>query len=218
MDEIGQITDYVQQAAGLNADIIWGNNLDPHLGDKVCITIIATGFDTNSIPEIAANQSVEPITMPLQVEKPVTQPSANTTSNPKGNNTIKFEVIESNEPLTGSGKINIIPDDNEIERFELFSETKTKTNAPVQLDLGITPATDSQVVKVSKVERPQMSYSNESDIEALENQPAYLRKKVVLDDITELPVSNEVSRFTLVDTDGVTRISDNNAFLNAKVD
>jgi cell division protein FtsZ len=42
MDEIGQITDYVQEAAGMNADIIWGNTLDKHLGDKICITIIAT--------------------------------------------------------------------------------------------------------------------------------------------------------------------------------
>lgn len=46
MDEVTVITDYIQQEAGLAADLIWGNCTDESLGDKLAVTIIATGFQT----------------------------------------------------------------------------------------------------------------------------------------------------------------------------
>lgn len=45
MDELGEITDYIQEAAGMTAEVIKGYGVDPSLGDKVSVTIIATGFD-----------------------------------------------------------------------------------------------------------------------------------------------------------------------------
>jgi len=45
MDELGEITDYIQDAAGMTAEVIKGYGVDKTLGDKVSITIIATGFD-----------------------------------------------------------------------------------------------------------------------------------------------------------------------------
>ncbi|MDM8161033.1 cell division protein FtsZ [Labilibaculum sp. K2S] len=51
MDEVGQITDYVQEAVGDSATIIWGTGQDLALGNKVSVTIIATGFDNGLIPE-----------------------------------------------------------------------------------------------------------------------------------------------------------------------
>ncbi|MDQ3101275.1 MAG: cell division protein FtsZ, partial [Bacteroidota bacterium] len=44
MDEISEITDHIQESAGSSADVIWGYGMDETLGDKVRITIIATGF------------------------------------------------------------------------------------------------------------------------------------------------------------------------------
>jgi len=46
MDEVSIITDYIQEEAGLAADLIWGNCIDENLGDKISVTIIATGFQT----------------------------------------------------------------------------------------------------------------------------------------------------------------------------
>ena len=46
MDEISDITDYIQEEAGSTADVIWGHGYDESLGDKLCVTIIATGFNT----------------------------------------------------------------------------------------------------------------------------------------------------------------------------
>ena len=49
MDEITEITDYIQDAAGATADVIWGHGYDATLGDKICITLIATGFSSTPI-------------------------------------------------------------------------------------------------------------------------------------------------------------------------
>jgi cell division protein FtsZ len=47
MGEIGEIIDFLQDAAGQDATIIWGNGIDLKLKDQVSVTIIATGFDVN---------------------------------------------------------------------------------------------------------------------------------------------------------------------------
>jgi len=48
MDEFGEITDYIQDAAGMSAEVIKGYGVDPSLGDKVNVTIIATGFSSKA--------------------------------------------------------------------------------------------------------------------------------------------------------------------------
>ena len=48
MDEVTEITDYIQQEAKSQAEIIWGNGYDESLGNKISITLIATGFDAKS--------------------------------------------------------------------------------------------------------------------------------------------------------------------------
>ncbi len=47
MSEIGEIIDYLQEEAGQDATIIWGNGTDAKLGNQISVTIIATGFDVN---------------------------------------------------------------------------------------------------------------------------------------------------------------------------
>jgi cell division protein FtsZ len=49
MDEITEITDFIQDEAGATADVIWGHGYDPTLGDKLSVTLIATGFKSNPI-------------------------------------------------------------------------------------------------------------------------------------------------------------------------
>jgi cell division protein FtsZ len=45
MDEVTEITDYIQKEAKSQAEIIWGNGYDESLGNNISITLIATGFD-----------------------------------------------------------------------------------------------------------------------------------------------------------------------------
>lgn len=56
MDEVTEITDYIQKEAKAQAEIIWGNGYDDSLGKNISITLIATGFDAE---RKAAGQEVK---------------------------------------------------------------------------------------------------------------------------------------------------------------
>lgn len=68
MDEVSIITDYIQEEAGLAADLIWGNCKDDTLGDKLSVTIIATGFQTKD--EREKEQSTKKIVSMLMPDSP----------------------------------------------------------------------------------------------------------------------------------------------------
>ncbi len=76
MDEVSVITDYIQEEAGLAADLIWGNCKDEALGDKLSVTIIATGFQTKDEREKEqSNKKIVSVLMPdnAPLVKPVNE-------------------------------------------------------------------------------------------------------------------------------------------------
>jgi cell division protein FtsZ len=44
MDELSTITEYIQAQAGDEAEVIFGHGVDANLGDRIRVTVIATGF------------------------------------------------------------------------------------------------------------------------------------------------------------------------------
>lgn len=44
MDELTEITQYIQDQAGDEGEMIFGHGVDPDLGDRIRVTVIATGF------------------------------------------------------------------------------------------------------------------------------------------------------------------------------
>lgn len=79
MDEIGIITDYIQDEAGSTADVIWGHGYDESLGDSINLTLIATGFNSALLTgfEKAAEKTVinlEDENVPTMITQPVLQP------------------------------------------------------------------------------------------------------------------------------------------------
>ncbi|HLP55721.1 MAG TPA: cell division protein FtsZ [Fluviicola sp.] len=84
MDEISEITDYIQDEAGSTADVIWGHGYDATLGNKLSVTLIATGFGSSPITgfekapertvrtleEEPKNEIKTPLTTPTQVVEP----------------------------------------------------------------------------------------------------------------------------------------------------
>jgi len=68
MDEISEITDYIQEQAGMSAEVIWGYGQDNSLGDEVCVTVIATGFTGTSASANWEEKSEEPKKMWLETE------------------------------------------------------------------------------------------------------------------------------------------------------
>ncbi|PRD47918.1 cell division protein FtsZ [Sphingobacterium haloxyli] len=77
MDEVAIVTDYIQEQAGLSADLIWGNCIDDSFEDELSVTIIATGFQTAE--ERVKEKEKEKVALPLSPEpakqfvKPVVQ-------------------------------------------------------------------------------------------------------------------------------------------------
>lgn len=65
MDEIGEITDFIQELAGPEADIIWGYGKDEQLGEDICVNVIATGFAAKEIATL----------LPLNVVKEAPAPT-----------------------------------------------------------------------------------------------------------------------------------------------
>ncbi|MEA3445041.1 MAG: cell division protein FtsZ [Bacteroidota bacterium] len=59
MSEIGRINDFVQECAGSNANIIWGNGTDENLDQELNVTVIATGFKADIIPELYVSKKAE---------------------------------------------------------------------------------------------------------------------------------------------------------------
>ena len=58
MDEVTEITEYIQNEAGRSAEIIWGNGIDEALESKISVTIIATGFDSRTKAEIERSNKI----------------------------------------------------------------------------------------------------------------------------------------------------------------
>jgi cell division protein FtsZ len=58
MDEVDIISNFIQNEAGLTADIILGTSFDETLGNKISVTLIATGFETRQNKIISRNEEV----------------------------------------------------------------------------------------------------------------------------------------------------------------
>jgi len=85
MDEAEAIQAYVQQQAGDNCDVILGMGHDPNLGDKIAVTVIATGFNHKELPTDIPVKRNEPAKIYVQLgeanngvqtAEPVTTPQA----------------------------------------------------------------------------------------------------------------------------------------------
>ncbi len=68
MDEISEITDHIQEQAGMAAEVIWGYGQDESLGEDVCATVIATGFAAKTVDHVLPAQELEPKKMWLETE------------------------------------------------------------------------------------------------------------------------------------------------------
>ncbi len=76
MDEIVEITDYIQKEAGEAADIIWGHGHDESLGANIRVTLIATGF--NQSIEMGYHKAKQPEKKVINlddVQKEINKPS-----------------------------------------------------------------------------------------------------------------------------------------------
>ncbi len=68
MDELSEITEYIQEKAGDNAEVIFGQGIDQELGKAIRVTVIATGFEMDRLEGTGAKvetQKAEPAPAPV---------------------------------------------------------------------------------------------------------------------------------------------------------
>jgi cell division protein FtsZ len=121
MDEVSIITDYIQEEAGLAADLIWGNCIDESLGNKISVTIIATGFQTKDEREKEqSNKKVVSMLMPENT--PLVKP-VNEFVKPSVKEDVTAKVVTSQQKQNGLFDILAQADDNDgIVRHNLMEE------------------------------------------------------------------------------------------------
>ncbi len=171
MDEIGEITDYVQSKAGNNADLIWGNGIDENLGDKLSVTVIATGFSVSSIPEMMAGRKVEKTYHTLVDDSTPTQPVS---PKPHKPSTTKENTEHSNQQ-TFEFEIGQSSPDEFDELYKNPTQTEPETNFDARMDF---------------------SSSSDEMIDQLENTPAFQRKKINIHGMKR-KIEDKLSRFSL---------------------
>lgn len=276
MDEISEITDFIQVQAGSNAEVIWGYGNDDTLGEDVCVTVIATGFKAKAVDTGVLRQEPEQKKMWLEndarevvakVEKPTSEIKTEVTESKvaesiepfiKNQDELSSKEVELSPELTSetsTSKVdlfNVTSDMPEQSKLKLNLE-ENNTEKPNYLPLeGNTVAdimaTSNQQTDTLKLkedttpgDRPPRSeliqrnkeremrireftikLKTPNGISDLESEPAYMRRKVSLENTPHSSESN-VSRFTLsesTDDSGEKKIElrENNSFLHDNVD
>ncbi|MEI8135729.1 MAG: cell division protein FtsZ [Bacteroidota bacterium] len=248
MDEFGEITDFIQEAAGGTAELITGYGTDASLGDNVSVTIIATGFKSKQ------TTGFEPMTFKDRkvvnldekvIETPIVE-IVQTTIIDEIQKAEPFLFIKEETQET-TKEINIISSIEETQNatdFTVTSSVEEIKTVITEFTFNEVTSEETNVVSNKITEEPtfiQDTISREEQIKlaqdrirklkditlkmkspeglaALEKQTAFERKNISLEHKTPSTESS-VSRFTLGESDDKKiEIRPNNSFLHDNVD
>ena len=266
MDEISEITDYIQEEAGSTADVIWGHGYDENLEEKLCVTIIATGFKTSpntGLPEkepqkkkIDLEDSSRPTMITQPIESPI-EPYSDGTSDSELREedsepfvVKKFNLEDESEftkPATifseelpekkpeidnvepsSDGKIRFFLEDNLEDEEQSDSDEEQSWNQSVE-DEQTSSLSEPSVEenkeltkqRLDRIQKESQKMKSPLGISEMENEPAYKRRNIKLDEDFPKSDDSNVSRFSLGNQDengNNSGLSDNNSFLHDNVD
>jgi cell division protein FtsZ len=215
MDELGEITDYMYDSASDEALIIRGLSKDENLKEEISVTVIATGFESNSI-----FQPYKP-KKPLKVELLSSRNAIPDRIIPETGEDI-FSVHE-------KGRKPIITDfeeesqgviDFNLERSEDLNEIRSRRTFGNEED-GEKPETTLKKVKHMQNLLKKEGLSNKTmkeNIDTFEDVPAYIRRNMAIG-APESAAESKLSKFTLTSGDSDEPVlRENNAYLNDNVD
>jgi cell division protein FtsZ len=197
MDEIGEITNFVQTEAGFGTDLIWGNCYDESLEDQISITIIATGFEVEG-------QKPAQVVAEQIVHRNLEDDSTSSSLNKAG---VEIRVSGNMEDFISEGAGT-----NQIERITAQQDVHAEPFAS---------RTQSEAERLADEERREqlrrnsIKLYNSQAIQDLENVPAYVRRNVLLEDVN---ASSERSARYVVSADPEPQIRRENPFLHDKAD
>ncbi len=144
MDEFGEITDFIQEAAGGTAELITGYGTDPSLGDSVSVTIIATGFKTSQMsgyePPIIKERKL--VNLDQKETKVEDTKQTNIIDEIKANEPFVF-VKETKEEKTETPVVNVIPPVTEEKEEITFTVNTTETVSEIKNDEIVSETTNT---------------------------------------------------------------------------
>lgn len=195
MDEVSEITDYIQNQAGLTADIIWGNCYDETLGDKISVTLIATGFQTKEERFSKAAPNAEKKVIPLSIENKATVESVIPN--------INITIENNNEVVSSVNRIDDIVLKGEEEKVE---EPKVSKVTPVEEESSAVRKAPAMVLRTTHfVEESEHSTFIKEDVK--KEAPAATKQVNLFDFIpAPEPKKEEVKEpeaFRLLDKENV---------------
>jgi cell division protein FtsZ len=213
MDEIGEITDYINAEVGATPNIIWGTGTEESLENRISVTIIATGFEDSSIPELYAKKSHKK-KRTLQ-DNPSRPPQNTVGSQSHTSRQQQYQAYQSHQRTFDFD----LRDEREKDEFVVKNKKQDYEEEHHQT------IEKDEVIEKIRENRDQTAVNNKNimrslkNIEALENEPAYKRKKIKLDN-PKPSSESKVSRYTLSDDEGEnkTRLRENNSYLHDNVD
>ncbi|MEL6863247.1 MAG: cell division protein FtsZ [Bacteroidota bacterium] len=209
MDEIFEITEFVQEEAGYGTDLIWGNCFDEGLGDKISVTLIATGFEHKS-PKAILAPGEEKIVVSLDDEvqkksKRSIYDLGHSEEESNNKNTIEFDDI----PTT-------------VSRYQRqhysYDEPYIKNEDKERMEEERRRRQQAEAMRREKerMRNSSVKLNNPQTVIDLENEPAYLRRRVRLDDVPHSS-DHQVSKWSISD-DEEPELKSGNSFLHDNVD
>ncbi len=244
MDEITEITDFIQDEAGSTADVIWGHGYDASLGDKLSVTLIATGFKSNPItgfekaPEKTVrtledepkNEITAPLSNPTQkFDRPVQakeETEALYVEEPFLKNEIVTPAAEPQKEMQFDWEIEQKMEQGvqetkkeEVVRFMLEDDMDEKINLEKVNPKAILSPEEQQKrtqERLTKIQEYTAKLKKAEGITEFENEPAYVRRNVQLN-ITTKSTEENISRFGLSEDENGVSLRNNN-FLHDNVD
>jgi cell division protein FtsZ len=214
MDELGEITDYMYDAASDDALIIRGLSKDENLNDEICVTVIATGFESNSI-----FQPYKP-KKPSKVELLTNKTAIPQRIIPESGDDV-FSVHD-------KGKKSIITDfeeeqgvfDFSLENSHGLDEIRSARASENEDSVEKPEATLRKVKHMQNILKRE-GLSNKTmkeNIDTFEDVPAYVRRNLTIGN-PEGGSESKLSKFTLTSDDNDEPVlRENNAYLNDNVD
>lgn len=205
MDEIFEITEFVQEEAGFGTNLIWGNCFNEELGDKISVTVIATGFESAKLESVAREDNK--VVVALDDDEPISTVQKKSTPDlisvsAENSTTFEFEDIQLDKyKKTRYSYDEPYVKDEERERTEEQRRKRQEREDRRREKLR---------TNVSKLNNPQV-------INELESKPAYLRRNVRLHDIQHSSEESTLSNWSISDEEAP-EINRNNSYLHDNVD
>jgi len=129
MEEFEQISSYIQNESGLSAELILGTSFDESLGNKISVTLIATGFESkprenkviigSTISDDFVPQTIVNKTTVIET-KPEVVKVVQTTPNTIVNNCVETKPVE--KKVDETIRINLIEDEPTKQEIDLTNE------------------------------------------------------------------------------------------------